>query len=136
MEENELISVIIPIYNAEKYLRQCLESVINQTYKQLEIILVNDGSTDGSLSICYEYQKKDSRIIIISQQNKGAYKARKNAIKIANGKYVTFVDGDDWIDKDMYYDLLKIMKENDTLMVESGYIDVNGENEKKEGGKD
>lgn len=58
MEEKELISVIIPIYNAEKYLRQCLESVINQTYKQLEIILVNDGSTDGSLSVCYEYQKR------------------------------------------------------------------------------
>ncbi len=131
MEEKELISVIIPIYNAEKYLRQCLESVINQTYKQLEIILVNDGSTDGSLSVCYEYQKKDSRIIIISQQNEGAFKARKNAIKIANGKYVAFVDGDDWIDQNMYYDLLKIMKENDTLMVESGIIDVNGKNERK-----
>lgn len=75
--------------------------------------------------------KKDSRIIIISQQNEGAFKARKNAIKIANGKYVAFVDGDDWIDQNMYYDLLKIMKENDTLMVESGIIDVNGKNERK-----
>ena len=110
MEEKELISVIIPIYNAEKYLRQCLESVINQTYKQLEIILVNDGSTDGSLSVCYEYQKKDSRIIIISQQNEGAFKARKNAIKIANGKYVAFVDGDDWIDQNMYYENIKTKK--------------------------
>lgn len=130
MAKLDKISVIVPIYNAEKYLTKCLESIINQTYKELEIILIDDGSIDNSLKICREYQKKDSRIIVISQNNSGAYKARKRAIEMASGRYVAFVDGDDWIEPDMYYDLIEIMKKNSTSMVESGIIDVNGDNEK------
>lgn len=130
MKEMALVSVIIPIYNTEKYLRQSIESIINQTYKNLEIILIDDGSTDDSLSICYEYQERDSRIIVLEQNNLGAFKARKSGINVANGKYVAFVDGDDWIEPNMYYDLVQIMEENDTCMVESGIIDVNGDNEK------
>lgn len=93
-----LISVIIPVYNVSKYLRQCLDSIINQTYKNLEIILVNDGSTDDSLTICEEYQRLDSRIIIISQVNKGLAGARNTGIKKATGIYLMFVDSDDWME--------------------------------------
>lgn len=130
MKELALVSVIVPVYNAEKYIRRCIDSIINQTYRNLEIILVNDGSTDDSLKICYEYKEKDSRIIVLSQENIGAYKARKKAIEIATGKYVAFVDADDWIEQNMYYELVDIIEKNSTYLVESGIIDVNGNNEK------
>lgn len=130
MSKLPLVSVIVPIYNVEKYLRQCIESIVNQTYKELEIILVDDGSTDSSLEICLEYKKRDSRIVVMHQDNSGAFKARKNAIRVANGKYVAFVDGDDWIEPDMYYDLVEIMENNHTYMVESGIIDANGYSQK------
>lgn len=125
----ELVSVIVPVYNVEKYIEKCIESIINQTYKNLEIFLVDDGSTDNSLNICKEYAEKDSRIIVLTQSNSGAYKARKYAVEIATGRYVAFVDGDDWIDSDMYADMVSIMEKYHTLMVGTGTIDVNGEKE-------
>lgn len=98
----DLISVIIPVYNVEKYLKRCLDSIIKQTYKKLEIILVDDGSTDNSGKICDEYAKKDERIIVIHKANGGLSDARNKGIEIAKGKYIGFVDSDDWISDKMY----------------------------------
>lgn len=100
-----LVSIIIPLYNAEKYIQLCLSSALKQTYSNIEIILVNDGSTDKSLNICQELQKEDKRIRIINQENKGASIARLEGIKQAKGKYLTFVDSDDVIEPD-YIELL------------------------------
>lgn len=99
------VSVIIPVYNVEKYLRECLDSVINQTLKDIEIILVDDGSTDSSLVICNEYAQKDDRIIVLTQQNQGAGSARNLGMEIAQGEYFHFMDSDDTIDE-IFYDVL------------------------------
>lgn len=98
----ELITIIIPIYQVEKYLKKCLDSVIYQTYRNLEIILVDDGSTDKSPQICDEYKNKDSRIKVIHKKNGGLSQARNVGMRIATGKYIGFVDSDDYIGKDMY----------------------------------
>lgn len=95
------VSVIIPIYNVEKYLSECVESVINQTLKEIEIILIDDGSTDTSPSICDKYQKKDSRIKVIHKSNGGLSNARNTGLKLAQGEYISFVDADDWIASEM-----------------------------------
>lgn len=95
---NNLISVVVPVYNVSKYLKQCLDSIINQTYKDLEIILVNDGSTDNSLELCKAYKKLDSRIVLVSQANKGLAGARNTGIEKATGAYLMFVDSDDWME--------------------------------------
>ncbi|MBO5142220.1 MAG: glycosyltransferase family 2 protein [Clostridia bacterium] len=94
---NDLISVIIPVYNVEEYIRECLDSVINQTYKNLEIILIDDGSKDNSGKICDEYAKKDKRIKVIHKENGGLSSARNKGLDNAQGKYITFVDSDDYI---------------------------------------
>ena len=98
----EKISVIVPIYNVKEYLDKCISSICNQTYKNLEIILVDDGSTDGSATICDAFAKKDDRIVVIHKENGGLTSTRKAGVNIATGKYIGFVDGDDWIDEDMY----------------------------------
>lgn len=95
---NMKISVIVPIYNTELYMRKCLDSIVNQTYPNLEIILINDGSTDSSLSIIQEYAKTDNRIIVIDQPNGGQSRARNAALDIMTGDYLSFVDSDDWLD--------------------------------------
>ena len=94
---NSKVSIVVPIYNTEKYLKKCLDSIINQTYENLEIILVDDGSTDNSGKIIDDYAKKDSRIKAIHQKNAGQSTARNNGIKKATGKYISFIDGDDEI---------------------------------------
>lgn len=104
------VSVIIPVYNVELYLRKCLDSVINQTLKDIEIICVNDGSTDNSLKILEEYADNDSRIKIVSQQNGGLSNARNNAIKNATGEYIGFLDSDDWVSLDFYENLYNAAK--------------------------
>lgn len=107
---NPLISVIVPVYNVEKYLAQCIESIIYQTYKNIEIILINDGSTDGSKEICYKYAQRDTRIKIINKENGGLSDARNAGIKTMMGKYLMFVDSDDWLEInciELLYDLLK-----------------------------
>lgn len=96
------VSVIIPIYNAEKYLTQCIESVLNQTLQNIEIILINDGSQDGSENICKEFLKRDSRIKYQYKENEGLAAARQDGINMASGDYVGFVDSDDWVELDMY----------------------------------
>lgn len=105
-----MISVIIPIYNAERFLKECIESVINQTYKDLEIILVNDGSTDHSIDICREYERIDRRIKVISKKNGGQMSAWIEGVKIANGEYFAFVDSDDYIECDMYQLMIDVMQ--------------------------
>ena len=94
-----MISIIVPVYNAEKYLNRCIDSILKQTFTDLEIILVDDGSTDDSLKICEEYQKQDDRIIVIHKDNGGSTSARKAGVRIAKGAYIAFVDSDDWIDE-------------------------------------
>ena len=96
------ISIIVPVYNVEKYLEKCLESLVNQTLKNIEIILVNDGSTDSSKNICERYVEKDKRVILVNQVNKGQSAARNKGIEIARGNYIGFVDSDDYIELDMY----------------------------------
>ena len=98
---DDKISVVIPAYNVEKYLDKCVQSVVEQTYKNLEIIIVNDGSTDSTESICEEWTNKDDRIIYINQTNKGLSGARNSGIDIATGKYIVFIDSDDWVSNDM-----------------------------------
>ena len=110
MKTSNKISIIIPIYNVSSYLERCLNSVIGQTYRNIEIILVDDGSTDDSLRICNEYARKDSRILVIAGYHKGVAYARNIGISVASGEYIGFVDPDDYIDSDMYeilYDMCK-----------------------------
>lgn len=96
------VSIIIPVYNAEKYLEKCLNSVIKQTLKDIEIICINDGSTDGSLNILQKYSEKDKRFIIIDQKNSGLSYSRNKGLSVAKGEFIGFVDSDDWIDEDFY----------------------------------
>lgn len=107
-----MISVIVPIYNIKQYISECIESIINQTYKDMEIILVDDGSTDGSGLICDAYAKKDDRIKVIHKKNEGLVRARKTGLENATGDYVAYVDGDDWIEHDMIAKLYDALTEN------------------------
>ena len=109
MSETRLISVIVPVYNTEKYLRKCLDSLVNQTYKNLQIILINDGSTDGSGEICEEYAKKDNRIIYKSVENGGVSSARNKGLALATGDYYHFPDSDDYMELDTYEYLLELI---------------------------
>ena len=95
----ELISIIVPVYNVEEYLKECIDSIINQTYKRIEIILVDDGSTDKSGKICDDYAKIDKRIKVVHKENGGLSDARNVGISVSSGKYIAFVDSDDWVEK-------------------------------------
>jgi glycosyltransferase involved in cell wall biosynthesis len=99
---NDLISIIVPVYNMEKYLERCIESILSQTYRELEIILVDDGSADSSPQICDDYALKDNRIKVIHKENGGLSDARNAGLMIATGAYIGYVDSDDWIEPDMY----------------------------------
>lgn len=98
---NDLITVIVPVYNVENYINHTLESLCGQTYQNLQILLIDDGSTDGSLSICQEWKMKDPRIKVYAQKNQGVAKTRNRGIELSSGKYVMFLDADDWIEADM-----------------------------------
>ena len=102
-----LISVIVPVYNVAPYLRKCMDSILFQTYQNLEIILIDDGSTDESSDICDEYQKRDNRIIVIHQQNGGLSAARNSGLDVAKGDFISFIDSDDWIHQDYFKQLIK-----------------------------
>lgn len=117
------ISVIVPVYNVEKYLDKCLSSLINQTYKDVEIILINDGSQDSSLEICQAYREKDSRIVIVNQSNKGPSAARNAGIMMSTSEYITFVDSDDWIDKSMLEKMISAAEDSRADLVLCGMID-------------
>ena len=111
------ISIIIPVYNTEQYLEQCIDSILNQTLKDIEIILINDGSTDKSYNILKKYEKKDSRIVLINQKNKGQGEARNIGIKIAKAPYIAFVDSDDFISPFMLQKLyIKILQDNSDIL--------------------
>ncbi len=116
-----MISVIVPIYNIEKYLPVCIESIRSQTYKDLEIILVDDGSTDTSPLICDEYAQKDRRIVVLHKENGGLVSARKAGLRMAHGDYIGYVDGDDWIEKDMYKTLHHHITSTDADIVICGH---------------
>ena len=117
-----MFSIIVPIYKVEKYLPQCIESILAQTYKHFELILVDDGSPDNCPQICDEYAKKDSRIKVVHKTNGGVVSARKAGVSESKGEYVTFVDGDDWIESNMCEELMKVMKQTDADIVHSGYF--------------
>ena len=131
---NELISVIIPVFNIENYIAKCIESVMDQSYSNLEIIIIDDGSTDGSSKICDEYSKKDGRIQVIHQKNVGLSGARNNGIKLSKGDYIAFLDGDDYIEKDMYELLYKNIKSNNADISICEYV-FNDDNTKFKGKK-
>ena len=120
--EDQLVSIIIPIYGVELYLNQCIESVLNQTYQNLQIILVNDGSKDKCGEICDYYANKDARIHIIHKQNEGLVNARKSGLAVAEGDYVTFVDGDDWVKENFIYNLVQPAIKYNTDFIIAGYI--------------
>ncbi len=125
---NELISIIIPVYNVERYLEKCLNSVLEQTYQNIEIILVNDGSTDNSLKICEGYSEKDKRVHIVQQRNAGLSAARNVGIKNAKGKYFMFIDSDDWIDKNMVKSLYNSLKKFNVKLACCGKVVYESEN--------
>ena len=116
------ISVIIPIYNVEAYLRRCLDSVIHQTYENLEIILIDDGSTDNSYAIAKDYCDKDSRCILVHQTNSGLSSARNIGLKYATGKFISFIDSDDWISVDMFSTLVKCYENTGADIISGKYI--------------
>lgn len=114
-----LVSVIVPVYNVEPFLRQCLDSIIGQTYPNLEIILVDDGSTDNSGRICDEYAEKDQRVIVLHTPNGKQSSARNRGLEIASGRYITFVDSDDWLETTAYeqcLDIIEVKQYPDILM--------------------
>lgn len=121
---NELVSIIIPIYNAENTIEKCIESIINQTYSNIEIILINDGSSDDSQKICEKYAQFDDRIRIINQVNSGVSSARNNGIKISSGRYIQFVDSDDYIEENMTYSLVKFLEDTNSEFAISGIYNV------------
>lgn len=117
----DLISVIVPVYKVEPFLRQCVDSILAQTYSNLEVILVDDGSPDNCGTICDEYAAKDARVRVIHKENGGQGSARNRGLDAATGKYIAFVDSDDWIDPDMYESLRNLLIEHDAEIAEGSY---------------
>lgn len=121
---DDLISVIVPIYNVECYLNKCIDSILSQTYRNIEIILVDDGATDCCPMICDEYAKKDARIHVIHQKNRGLSVARNSGIDVATGEYLIFIDSDDYIDKEMLNVLYRNIKKADAEIAVCNFIEV------------
>lgn len=124
------VSIIIPVYNIENYLSRCIQSIQNQTFQDFEIILINDGSKDNSLQICKEFAANDPRIILLTQENKGVSAARNNAIRVAKGQYLTFVDGDDYVDTNFLDTLLQAIEKKNVQLGICGFCEVINEKEK------
>lgn len=122
---NELISVIVPVYNVEKYLERCVKSILRQTYTNLEIILVDDGSPDKSGKICDELANKDARISVIHKKNGGASSSRNAGIEFSHGEFICFVDSDDYIEKDYVMTLYNLIKRNNADLAKINYVEVN-----------
>ncbi|MCB5813449.1 glycosyltransferase [[Ruminococcus] lactaris] len=127
MIQNKLVSIIVPVYNVEKYLRRCIDSLLNQTYKEIEIILIDDGSKDRSGAICDEYAEKDLRISCRHIVNKGVSNARNLGIDMANGEYITFVDSDDYIELDMIEKMMSVAENQDLVVCGLCQVELNGE---------
>ena len=122
------VSVIVPIYNAEAYLDKCVKSIISQSLRDIEVILINDGSTDNSLFIAEKYAKLDSRVRVINKENSGPAASRNIGIREAKGEYIGFVDSDDYVSYDMYEKLYALSKENETEIAMCSYYDIYGAN--------
>lgn len=135
---SNLVSVIIPVYNVEQYVGRCIESVVNQTYKDIEIILVDDGSTDRSGKICDDYRDKDKRIKVIHKANGGLSDARNAGVKSFKGDYVTFIDSDDYISTQFIEDMLGVMKKEQAELIQCDLIEGSADsyNFPKDGGYD
>ena len=123
-----LVSVVIPSYNHEQFVQDTIQSVIDQDYKNIELIIIDDGSKDNSGEICEKWRKRDKRIIVIHKKNGGLSSARNAGIEIASGKYIAFIDSDDYVSKDMYYELYQRLIENESDIIICGreYIWDNG----------
>ena len=132
MDRKPLISVIVPVYNVEKYLARCVDSILAQTYSHLEIILVDDGSQDDSGKICDEYAAKDARIQVIHKENGGLSSARNAGIDAAKGEYLAFVDSDDWIEPDAYDRMMELIEKYSVKLVCAGRYDAGGETGEKQ----
>ncbi|MCI8659509.1 MAG: glycosyltransferase [Lachnospiraceae bacterium] len=132
IKSKDLISIIVPIYNVENYVEKCILSIINQTYSNLQIILVDDGSSDKSGNICDFYAEQDQRIQVIHQKNSGLVRARKSGLEQAKGKYIGFVDGDDYINESMYENMLQSILRSHADFVHTGYFEeqLNGVKER------
>lgn len=117
-----MISVIVPVYNAEKFIFKCVDSLINQTYEDIEIVLVDDGSTDGSLNILNDYAKNDSRIVVVHKENGGLVSAWKAGVSASKGEYLSFVDSDDWVDTNMFEELMTFSTSSEEEVIASDYI--------------
>lgn len=124
-------SIIVPIYNIERFLRKCIESIVSQTYSNIEIILVDDGSTDGSASICDEYEKCYSKIKVLHKENGGLVSARQAGARISSGDYILCVDGDDWISEDYVEQFNNVISEYNPDIICCGYVQVYDEYEDK-----
>ena len=122
-----MISVIVPVYNASKYINDCIDSILNQTYKDFELILINDGSSDNSLNIIEKYKEQDNRIKVFSQENKGVSYTRNRGIDIAKGNYLMFIDSDDWIEINALEKMLEIIEKYNADVARCNYF-VNYEN--------
>lgn len=124
--EKKKVSVVIPVYNVEKYLSQCLDSVLSQSLEEIEVIVVNDGSTDGSSNICRQYSKRDKRIRLIEKENGGLSSALNVGIDLASGKYIIFLDSDDfWLDSNILHKMYNLAESNDLDVVRGECIEVN-----------
>ena len=130
--EQPLISIIVPIYNVSKYLDRCMDTILNQTYKNLEIIMVDDESPDDCGKKCDEYAKKDDRIVVIHKKNAGLGMARNSGLEIAKGQYVGFIDSDDYVSKDMFEKLYETLKENNADTCFGRYYDVDSNGNARE----
>ncbi|CUO64930.1 glycosyltransferase [Clostridium disporicum] len=119
------VSIVVPVYNAENYIAKCIDSILDSTLKEIEVILINDGSKDSSGKIIDEYVKKDSRIKVIHQKNSGPAVTRNKGIKIAKGNYVGFVDSDDTIEKNMFYELYNLANKKEVEVAMCGYNEIN-----------
>ena len=130
MGNEKLISVIIPVYGVEKYIHQCLDSIITQSYKNLEIIVINDGTRDRSDEIAKEYAQKDSRIRVYDYENAGVSVARNRGLNLAKGDYISFVDSDDWLNSDFYKKLADALETNDADIAKCSIIETDTVTEK------
>lgn len=131
MSNNPMISVVMSVYNAEKYLDEAIQSILNQTYKDFEFVIINDGSTDKSLEIIEKYKKEDERIVLISRENKGLIVSLNEGIEIARGKYIARMDADDISLSERFEEQIKFMEENNDIGVCGTWVELFGENKKE-----
>ncbi len=122
MPNKPKISIIVPVYNVEKYIRRCLDSIKEQTFTDWECICVDDGSPDNSGRICDEYAKKDSRFVVIHKKNGGVSSARNSGLNVAKGEWISFIDSDDWIEKETYESVIKVAENNCVDLVQFGIV--------------